>query len=331
MTERYAKQGVYENVPAIYLKHGKYSAILLPTLGGNLVSFRDDENGYRFLREPEGAEWGDFVAKPILHGIPVLFPPNRYDAGSFDFDGRSYRLPVNEAHTNNHIHGFVYDSEWEVEALSEDENECRVMVSFVFDEKHPDFAAFPHRVVLRQSFALSEQGLEQRFDAINESEQALPFMLGFHTTLNAPFAPGSDAGDIRCGIPIGDRWELNARQLPTERSLPLNGGEQALAAGQGDPYFEELDNHYAASGADGGRNAVTVEDAKAGVRFVYEAGGAYKHWMVYNAKANGKFFCPEPQTGMVNAPNVGLPEGVTGLIRLEPGAKWTETSRMYSE
>ncbi|MFC5405279.1 aldose 1-epimerase [Cohnella soli] len=329
MTERYAKQDEYENVPAVYLKYGKYSAILLPTIGGNLISFRNDEKGNRYLREPEGAEWASFVAKPLLHGIPVLFPPNRYDGGTFTFDGRVYHLPVNEERTNNHIHGFVYDAEWTLEELAEDENESRATVSFVFDEQHPDYGSFPHRVVLRQTFVLSSDGLEQRFEAVNESGQALPFMLGFHTTLNVPFAQGSDVRDIRCGLPIGDRWELNARQLPTGKRLPLRDGEQALAAGQGDPFFAGLDDHYAAAGVDGGRNAVTVEDANAGVRFVYETGDAFKHWMVYNAEANGSFFCPEPQTGMVNAPNVGLPDDVTGLIRLEPGAKWTATCRMY--
>jgi aldose 1-epimerase len=50
---------------------------------------------------------------------------------------------------------------------------------------------------------------------------------------------------------------------------------------------------------------------------------------VYNGAANGRFFCPEPQTSMVNAPNVDLPPDQTGLIRLEPGQKWNAVSRMY--
>jgi aldose 1-epimerase len=75
---------------------------------------------------------------------------------------------------------------------------------------------------------------------------------------------------------------------------------------------------------------MTLYDKREKVTFVYDAGEAYKHWMVYNASANGKFFCPEPQTGMVNAPNVKLPAERTGLIRLEPGQKWSAVSRMYT-
>ncbi len=329
MTEHYAKQGAYESEPAILLKHGSYSAILLPRIGGNLVSFRDDDRDFRFIREPEGADWEAFVQHPMVHGIPVLFPPNRYDGGKFEFDGRTYRFPVNEAHTGNHIHGFVYQSEWEVVSFGSSEQESSVTVRLRFDKQNPDYTYFPHSFTLTQTFTLSDEGLKQHFEAVNESPEAMPFMLGFHTSVNAPFAPGSSAKDLECGIAIGDRWELSGRMLPTGRKLPLSHGEMLLKEGKGDPYFASLDNHYTAS--DAGVNAMTLYDRRVNVGFVYEAGEAYKHWMVYNAAANGKFFCPEPQTGMVNAPNVDLPSEQTGLIRLEPGQRWTAVSRMYSQ
>jgi len=330
MTQHYAKQGTYENEPGIFLKYGKYSAIVLPGVGGNLISFRDEERGYAFIREPEGADWEGFLKRPWLHGVPVLFPPNRYDAGTFEFDGRTYRFPVNEPNTGNHLHGFVYSSKWDVVEFGSSEEKSYVTVRLLFDENHPDYAHFPHRVVLSQTFTLTSDGLSQQFDAVNESSEAIPFMLGFHTTFNAPFASGSRPEDLECGISIGERWELNERMLPTGKRLPLNEGESRLRQGEGNPYFDSMDNHYTASPV-AGVNAMTLYDRRAGVRFVYEAGDAYKHWMVYNASANGKFFCPEPQTGMVNSPNVELPVEQTGLIRLEPGQTWSAVSRMYAE
>lgn len=331
MTQHYAKQGTYENEQAIYIKHGQYSAILLPGIGGNLISFRDDERDYRFIREPEGADWEAFVQTPMLHGIPVLFPPNRYDGGKFEFDGRTYKFPINEEKTGNHIHGFVYRSKWEVVSYGSTEQESSVTVKLRFDEQNPDFAYFPHTFTLSQTFSLSAKGLSMRFEAVNESAEAMPFMLGFHTSVNAPFATGSSVQDLETGISIGKRWELNDRMLPTERAHPLSKGEDLLSKGEGDPYFESLDNHYTAETGKDNRNAMTIYDHRVNVRFVYEAGDAYKHWMVYNAAANGKFFCPEPQTGMVNAPNVNLPTEQTGLIRLEPGQRWSAESRMYVE
>ncbi|XID95533.1 aldose 1-epimerase [Paenibacillaceae bacterium WGS1546] len=330
MTQHEVRQSSYREQPAVYLKHGKYSAIVLPGIGGNLISFRDDERGFAFIREPGDEDWEAFARKPWLHGVPVLFPPNRYDGGRFTFAGRAYRLPVNEPETGNHLHGFVYLSKWEVADFGSSEESSFVTVRLSFDERHPGYEYFPHRVEMSQTFALTDAGLSHRFDAANASAEAIPFMLGFHTTVNAPFAPGSAVEDMDCGLSIGERWELDERMLPTGKRLPLNEEERRLREGKGNPYFASLDHHYTASPVNG-INAMTIHDRRAGAKFVYEAGDGYKHWMVYNGEANGKFFCPEPQTSMVNAPNVDLPAKQTGLIRLEPGERWTATSRMYAE
>ncbi|NHN34636.1 hypothetical protein G9U52_33245 [Paenibacillus sp. S3N08] len=45
-----------------------------------------------------------FKEKPRNHGIPVLFPPNRYEDGSFSFNGRMYSFPVNEEKTDRQSH-----------------------------------------------------------------------------------------------------------------------------------------------------------------------------------------------------------------------------------
>ena len=50
----------------------------------------------------------------------------------------------------------------------------------------------------------------------------MPCMLGFHTAVNAPFAPGSNMEDCTFSMTIGDRWELDQRMLPTERTQPLS-------------------------------------------------------------------------------------------------------------
>lgn len=68
-------EGVYHNERAVYLRAGGYEAIMLPDIGGNLISFRDLDKGYRFLHEPTSEEMPGFKARPMIHGIPVLFPP----------------------------------------------------------------------------------------------------------------------------------------------------------------------------------------------------------------------------------------------------------------
>jgi aldose 1-epimerase len=72
-----------------------------------------------------------------------------------------------------------------------------------------------------------------------------------------------------------------------------------------------------------------LTDNRSGAKLVYDAGTGYKQWMIWNCFAKGGFFCPEPQINLVNAPNVDLPAEDIGLIGLEQGEVWEETSRLY--
>lgn len=52
--------------------------------------------------------------------------------------------------------------------------------------------------------------------------------------------------------------------------------------------------------------------------------------MIWNNNMGGEFFCPEPQMNLVNAPNVeGIPAEEIGLIGLEPGELFEQSSRLY--
>ncbi|EFU40227.1 Aldose 1-epimerase [Paenibacillus vortex V453] len=72
-----------------------------------------------------------------------------------------------------------------------------------------------------------------------------------------------------------------------------------------------------------------LTDTRLGKTLVYDVGNSYKQWMVWNNKASRKFFCPEPQINLVNAPNVNLPADDIGLFGLAPGDIWEATSRLY--
>lgn len=318
----------YGGVPALTMTRGDYQAILLPEKGGNLVSFRDTAKNYRFIREPlEDME--RFERSPIRFGIPILFPPNRYEDGRFTAAGQSYELPVNEESTHNHIHGFLYRAEWPVVGQGEDGRETFVEIRQDIDQSHPMYAHWPHAFSISVLYALSEDGLRQQVRIVNHSDRPMPCMLGFHTALNVPFAEGSDKDDYVFTATIGERWELSDRKLPTGRFQPLNEGEQRIAHGGISPFFEPMDNHYTARPVEG-HNRMVLTDRRLGVKLVYDVGLRYRHWMIWNDGAGGEFFCPEPQTNMVNAPNTGLPDDVSGFVLLAPSETWEEECRLLS-
>ncbi len=327
---REVKETTFCGERAVRMTFYPYTAVILPDVGGNLISFREMERDYRFLREPKEEEMASFKERPILHGIPVLFPPNRYEDGHFALLGNSYHLPVNEESNHNHIHGFLYNEPWNIHSTGVSKGNVYVELSKVIRPGEKIYSTFPHSFEIRLRYALSGSGLSKRITVTNTGKNAMPCMLGFHTAINAPFAPGSTMEDCLMKVTIGKRLELSERMLPTGRYLPLSHEEEKLKGEGISPFFSPLDNHYAAEAQDG-RNAMVLTDLKEKVRLIYDVGTKYKFWMIYNQDAKSGFICPEPQTNIVNAPNLNLPDDQTGMIILKPGETWTETSRFIIE
>lgn len=318
----------FHDEDAVWLQWGSYEAAVLPRIGANLIAFRETDKQYALLREPSADEMDSFRSNPIVHGIPVLFPPNRYEDGTFTWNGKTYNFPVNEERTGNHLHGFFHNTPWQVDNYGVTELESYVTLSITIDPNHSIYTYLPHRFTISLRYSLNGNGLLQHVIVKNEGEDALPCWLAFHTTINAPFAPGSDADDYRFTMTTKERWELNERMLPTGRFQPLLPEEELMRTTGISPYWASMDNHYTSS-TQNGRNRMVLTDTRANVSLVYDVGTEYKQWMIYNNGAKPGFFCPEPQVNLVNAPNVNLPAEQIGCIALEPGEIWEATSRLY--
>ncbi len=325
-----AYQGLYNGESAIWLQADRYEAVMLPGRGGNLIAFRDTKRNFHFLREPSQEEMDTvFKTKPYVFGIPVLFPPNRFDGGHFTWDGMQYNFPVNELELGNHLHGFLYDVPWGVEAFGADECESYVTVSLTVGDNHPVFQYFPHQFTIRLRYSLTENGLSQHVMILNNGEKLMPCMLAFHTTLNAPFSQGGSADDYRFKVTIGDRWELTNRFLPTGNFQPLTKHETQMGNEGVYPFYGSMDNHYTAQ-SQNGSNRMELTDHKECVTLIYDVSTAYRQWMIWNNEATPGFLCPEPQTNLINAPNVELSDEQTGVIALKPKQIWEASSRLYT-
>lgn len=322
-------EGPYLGESAIWLKAGPYEAAILPSIGANLIAFRHVDKGYALLHEPKPEEMESFKARPIIHGIPILFPPNRYEDGKFPWEGKTYEFPINEENRGNHLHGFLHNIPWQVESKGTVGGESSVTLVQHVAEGHPVYTYLPHSFTVKLKYTLSEDGLQQQVSVRNNGQDKMPCLLAFHTAVNAPFVPGGEAKDYRVRLTIGERWEMTERMLPTGQYQPLSEAEVSLKTTGVYPFFDEMDNHYTAVPVQG-RNRMELSDTKHQVTLVYDAGTAYKQWMIWNNFATEGFFCPEPQMNLVNAPNVkGKSADEIGLIGLEPGEVWGETSRLY--
>ncbi|WP_157061890.1 aldose 1-epimerase [Alicyclobacillus ferrooxydans] len=316
---------------AVTLRFGRYLATVLPECGGNLIRFDDVERGLHFLHTPEESQMDHFkTGNPFVYGIPVLFPPNRYEDGKFTLNNRKYEFPVNEESTHNHLHGFLYNVPWSVEDTGCTDERAYVSLSLKVNKHHSVYRYFPHEFKITICYALSENGLAQDVRVENTGVDPMPCMLAFHTTVRVPFADDSNLNDYQFTATIGDRWELTDRMLPTGRHQLLTPEERQMQSSGVSPFFEMMDNHYSAL-PQNGKNFMSLTDTRLGIRFIYDVGMKYKYWMIFNNFGKGEFFCQEPQTSLVNAPNTGLSVEETGIVMLTSGAAWSETSRFYVE
>ncbi|MDA8345430.1 MAG: aldose 1-epimerase [Thermaerobacter sp.] len=333
MKEASISAGTYGAAPSVVLQAERYEAVVLPSVGAHLVSLRDVKMGLRFLREPlspGSQDLSQYLQHPVPYGLPLLFPPNRISDGTFTFNGETYRFPINEPTLHNHLHGFFAKAAWEIVARSATEGSARLVLRHLLREGDDVFRIFPHRLTLELDYTLSADGLRQEVSVQNDGDRPMPFLLGFHTALLVPFAPESTAEDCTVSVNIGQQWELSDRKVPTGRIIRRDSMAEAIAHGTGDPYVHPIDALFSAAPGDG-PNECSVTDHKLGVRLVYQTGREYRAWMLWNSDAKSGFFCPEPMTCLVNAPNIALPPQETGMRALAPGERWSAVSRIFEE
>ena len=81
----YIEDITFLNEKAIKFGNEKVEAILVPSLGSNLLSLKYKHKDIELLRTPDSVE--EYKKASILYGMPILFPPNRIEDGQFTYKG----------------------------------------------------------------------------------------------------------------------------------------------------------------------------------------------------------------------------------------------------
>jgi aldose 1-epimerase len=250
--------------------------------------------------------------RPILDGYgagdvcpsgrgQLLCPwPNRIEDGSYDFDGRSFQLPLNEPERQNAIHGLVRWAHWSVAERAAD----RVAFEHVL---YPQ-PGYPFALELRAEYSLSEHGLEARIRATNVGAEAAPFGAGWHPYL----AVESEVVDV-----VELHVPASTVLVADERGLPLGS---ASVAGEGLDFREarpigsaRLDHCFTGLERDDRGRA----SARVGTTTLW-VDETFPYLMVFTGdglpEVERRSVAVEPMTCAPNAFRSG-----DGLIRLEPG------------
>jgi len=298
-------------------------AVILPGVGSNLISLHyqmcDGPGEWiPVLREP--ADPQELAGNPRGYGFPVLVPPSRIKDAVFIYNGREYVFPKNENGTN-HIHGLVYSKEWTVEDASAGDDCAEVITSFDAGDYDDVMDAFHHRFKIRLSFRLTGNKIEIGATAENLSDDPMPFGIGYHPWFNVPLLP--ESSKPACSIRLGAQkyWELD-ELYPTGRILDVSGKRdlrdwRSLDSLLLDDVFNQVEVD------EQGKSTCEYRDEGIGSRGVtvrFRAGAPYAYWVIYTGRTtDSDFVCLEPYTWVPNAPNLSLPDDVTGFRTLRKG------------
>ena len=333
--KNYAEIIDWKGMSCIRLSAGGYTALIAPEIGSNVLRLRDEKNGVEFFRWDENNTPDDIRASAEVWGLPTLYLPNRFADGILRTSDATYQLPVNEkAPYNNHIHGFLHKRKHSITATAANEMAAWARTSYVYNEEDPFFQYLPLPFTVDFFFLLSEYGLEYKVSIQNQSLKKLPISFATHTTIAAPFVDGAKESDIRIQVPVVEKWVLNERCLPTEEILPLSVYDKAYLNGESCPVGRIVDNDmYTGGKLEGyGRpfRGVRMTDTASGKGIGYEVSEGYHFWILWNDRGEKHYFCPEPMTAMINAPNLSLPEEKTGYCEIGSGENYHLAQRFFT-
>lgn len=289
---------------------------------GNLIRLHHRPTGMEIFRFPvPEAELADH---PAVFGMPLLLPPNRIRDGVFSAGGRIFRFPVNEAATNCFLHGLFLGLPFELTAASECGSSLLFRLSRAFTADDVRFSGFPCEFSAEIVYELTSSGLSHRLTIRNRGGESMPLGVGFHTAFCTP-----ESEHVTLDIPRDPSgpWAVHAlRRLPSGEKRPWTPAEEALLSGrksvEGIPVSAMFSLPEAA-------RTVRIHRKNGTVR--YELDPLYTHLACWNDGGTKEFFCIEPMSWMTDAPNVPLPDRITGFSMLPPGSARTFTSLLSVE
>jgi len=323
-----------DGAPVIEMKAGGYLAIIAPTVGSNIARLRDCSHKIEILRYHKESPIKKLTASPEVYGLPTLYIPNRLNHGRLRVSDAVYQLPVNEGRFQNYIHGFLHKRNHTVTETSVDGGKAIVKTQYIYDEKDLFFEYFPVSFQADYEFILDETGMHYSFTLTNLSDRQMPYGVCNHASFKAPFVKGGKGKDIRIQIPAVKRCVVNERRLPTGELKALSAYDEKYVKGTQLVNKVPIDNdmYVVETGELDGRPfyGAVMTDRVTGKRVCYEVDKTFKFFIVWNDRGTKDYYCPEPMTWMIDAPNLDMPAEETGYMELAPKESKTVTEHIFT-
>ena len=323
----------WHGIDAVLLETNVYMAVMVPSMGANLIKLYNKVKDVDILRTPTQEDMETFRSRPQVFGVPLLFPPNRIEDGTYTYAGKKYEYPISIPAQHNYHHGIIKSQPFKVTRTHISAEAVEVEASYFSNCINRDiFVNFPHEFICTMKFVLTDTEMTQTVSFTNLGTEPMPLGVGYHTPIRLPFIKGTNRADYKLRLSAGKRWELNDRSLPTERLLFLTEEESRLRGEGMNPTGKPIEIALTDEAIlDEGKpyHGAILTNTKEKISVYYEVDSQFKHWTLWNNGGEVDWVCPEPQTWAINAPNLKLPATVTGMQAVEGGKSWSGTTRFY--
>lgn len=290
-----------DDPPPVHLEAHGFSAAIWPEAGATLSRLR--WRGHELLLPaPPGVMPG--TESPNRFGCWPLVPfANRAFGAVIDDGEQRVALPVNDPAMGAAIHGFGWQSAWQIAERTDTE------VTLMHRRAG---AGDPYSYASSLRIGLGEQGVSFTLSVTNEGDAVLPVGLGLH-----PWFPA--APDTRLTISALGALALGPGYIAKGLD-PWHGGGP-FAAGRTVLSAAELAHSIV-----GWRGEAVLETPSRGLALTLDASPNLRHPVLWTPPGAG-FVCLEPQSHGIGAPSEEAARAVTPLKRLQPGesmAGWME-------
>ena len=150
----------------------------------------------------------DLIANKWSKNIILAPFPNRLANGTYTHLDKTYQFPLNNAATNNAIHGFCKDVPMTVIATWHNENEGGLTCRWQDEGTHQ---AYPFRFTLEVTMILRGGAFEMKMGFKNDDTEVIPVGMGWHPY----FIMSNKSNETSLQMPYCQRIIIDEKMLPT--------------------------------------------------------------------------------------------------------------------
>jgi aldose 1-epimerase len=278
--------------------HAGVGFSIVPDLGANVIDIQFNGrailDGYLTPEALEEGKWGKST---------VLFPfPNRLRDGQYQWEGRRYQFPVNNAATGNAIHGFVRAHAFEVIHVLLKPDRASIACQLVYEGS---YAHYPFPFTLNLTYTISRDGVfSVQASCRNRHIRPIPIGFGWHPY----FKLGPRADACALSLPACERVDIDDRMIPTGVRSAYTAFDQQREIGE-----TMLDNCFLSLSKGMYKARLRGE---AGKIDLHASAAKFPYFQVFTPP-HRESIALEPMSCNVDAFN-----NRDGLVALAPGALW---------